>query len=120
MAAKKLNFIRSCSRSCKVRSEAESSSWRWSSSATERISMRLTRSPVLAAISPGSLADTSVRHSSSRGLKAPHWPSRIISTALSWGMAGLYTRGLVRASYTSARATIWAEMGISSPFRPSG
>ena len=54
------------------------------------------------------------------GLKTPHSPFKIISMAFSWENAFLYTRSLTRASYTSAIATTWAAIGISSPFNPSG
>ena len=85
MAAKKLYFIRSCSRSWRVRSEAVSSSWRRISWATFCISRRSRWArELLSLISVGRSGDSSRRQSSSRGLKAPHWPARIISTALSW------------------------------------
>ena len=35
-------------------------------------------------------------------------------------VTGVYTRSLVNASYTSAMETTCAEIGISSPFKPSG
>ena len=88
MAAKKLYFIRSCSSSWRVRSLAESSSWRCISSATLRSSMWLAWVCALRSIS-GKRSAVSVRHSRIRGLKVPHWPPRIISTALAWVKAGL-------------------------------
>src|SRR5699024_9743592 len=45
------------------------------------------------------------KQSSSRGLKTPHSPSRIISSTRWRGKASLYTRLQLRASYTSARET---------------
>ena len=66
------------------------------------------------------VSETSIRHSRSTGLKLPHSLLHIISMAFSWENADLYTRSLVSASYTSAMATTWAAMGISSPTRPSG
>ena len=40
--------------------------------------------------------------------------------ASSTGKAGRYTRSLVRASNTSATATMRPSIGIASPFRPRG
>ena len=45
---------------------------------------------------------------------------KFIRSLFSQEKASLYTRTLTRASYTSATETIWAEMGICSPFSPSG
>ena len=46
-------------------------------------------------------------------MNCPHSPSRIICIAFSCENALLYTRSLVRASYTSATDTTCAEIGIS-------
>lgn len=44
---------------------------------------------------------------------------RISSKTFSSSHAGLYTRGEVRASYTSVKATIRAPIGISFSFKPA-
>ena len=120
IAAKKLYFMRSCSRSCRVRLLAASSLW-WDIFST----MLLMDSPADSFTSGDfnsscMVSETSIRHSKSTGLKLPHSLLQIISMAFSWENADLYTRSLVRASYTSAIATTWAAIGISSPLSPSG
>lgn len=87
MAAKKLNFIRSCSNSCSVRSEAASSSWRCISSATLRSSILPAWPPLLSFSSR--VPAISCRHSSRRGLNTPHSPLNIMETAFSWLKGGL-------------------------------
>ena len=85
MAAKKLYFIRSCSSSSSVRSEAVSSSCLWSSRATLCISRWFWRTALSAASSSRIRSAQSRRHSITRGLKVPHSPLRIMPMAFSWG-----------------------------------
>ena len=89
MAAKKLYFIRSCSKSCKVRLLAESSLWEDIFSTMLLMDSSGASFPSVELRSSCMVSETSIRHSKSNGLKLPHSLLHIISMACSWEKAAL-------------------------------